>query len=237
MSTGPLATTNDPVEVIVDTTPTSEVVYKVSDNTVYKSVDDLFKGAIEKEKYIQQLIEENKNLKQENELKTNQYNFKEELDKMAEVLNKDNSKPVETTNPNELSIEEQVKKALDSERARQTAEANVLKVNEALVKTFGEEADNKLNTKLKEINLSKEDYTRLASTSPDAALKMLEVNKTNMVDLSSIHGKSLHVSNSSPSADSALLEEIKSNHSNPKYMAQIFEKALANPSILNNLKW
>ena len=97
------------INVGTDTNPEqinegSNQTFVVSDKTVYHSVDDLYKGAIEKEKFIGELVSKVKTLEEQLKLNENKANLEEGLTKMIDALEHNNGNNQEPTSPADVNL-------------------------------------------------------------------------------------------------------------------------------------
>lgn len=210
----------------------------VGETSVYKDVASLLKGAQEKEKLIKTLLAENKEYKDQLARFTNIENFKEELQKMTEVQ----IQTPETVTTNPLSEEEIQKIAVQAmlkQQQESAQEANLAKAMETLAVTFGAEAENKLSIKAKELGMTPEAIKELAKTSPQAFNSLMGIEAPKQVSLDALRGYA-HTVSQPTQPTTGLLDEFRGNPNlvhDARYMGDLFEKAVRDPSILDDFEW
>lgn len=190
----PIQTRTEPAEPFI-----------VGANSVYKDVASLFEGAKQKEALIETLKAEKRELEERMKAISN-------LNKFEEDLNKMDTTQTEVTQPTSQLTEEKVQelalKALQQQQAQQTTESNLKTVNDTLAKIFGAEAENKLETKCKELGISKEFGMSIAKDSPKAFLKMLGLDEPAMVSVDSLIGKG-HLTSTQPTQPTQPMSDIE----------------------------
>ncbi len=162
----------------------------------FKSEEDLAKGKIEADAFIDHLKEENKGLRAELEAAQR----KAAEDQVAAMRDQLSKAPAEQTTeevtPSQLSsedIESHIEKFVTRRENQRTAQANLDSTNSELVKHFGdpEKAGVAVRARAEALGLSLEDVTKMAARSPKAALELirgggevpaLDISKTSSVD-------------------------------------------------------
>jgi hypothetical protein len=168
-----------------DPTKVQEVLKElVGEGKKFKTVEDLAKGKLESDTFIEQLKSEQAALRLELAAKEEKVKeaatLKELMDKLDKA--KPNSTGKEETTP--LSRDELKKMFLDTveERDKSTARtSNRAKANEVLLGKFGgdaEKASTYVASKAKELGLTKEALGELSETSPNAFTQLLGLQGT-----------------------------------------------------------
>lgn len=165
--------------------------FVVGETSVYKDVDSLYKGAIEKEKTIQQLKQQNRELMERLEQFNNIENFREELKKMTEA-NISNNGTENTSSISEERIQEIAVQAMLRKKQEETEQKNLADAKATLQRNFGAEADNKFEAKCKELGMTKEMLENIAATNPKAFNKLMDFEQPASVQfqdvVASVHG-------------------------------------------------
>lgn len=226
-------------EATTNTNGSTQEPFIVGETSVYKDVPSLLKGAIEKEKVIGELKNENKELREALTRLNNINNFKEELKKMTEE-NISNNGTENTSSISEEKIQEIALQAMLKKQQEAKAESNVAQAMQAVEEAFGGEAENKIEMKSKELGMTKEALKELAKNSPQAFTTLMGVQAPRQVRFEDL----AQYSRSTPSAPQqsapSELQKLKDNPSlyqDNKYMGDLFKRACADPSILGDFEW
>ena len=157
---------------------------------------------------------------------------------MSETTGEDISKmSVDATNT--ISAEEIQKIVLQSmqqEQVRVAKEANLNKVMADLQATYGTEAENKLTVKSQELGMSVEALKELAKDSPNAFRALMGVQEARTVSLQDVQ----RFSTNSGTPQRGVMDDFKENPGlmkDSRYLNDLFNKALKDPSILNDFTW
>lgn len=232
------------INVGTDTNPEqinegSNQTFVVSDKTVYHSVDDLYKGAIEKEKFIGELVSKVKTLEEQLKLNENKANLEEGLTKMIDALEHNNGNNQEPTSPADVNtIEKIAAQVFQKQQEEHEKSANVSFVENRINSYFGESSKEKLEAKLKSLNMNQEEFINLAATKPQVALKLIDVDTSApKVNMENLYTKAVTPQINTVSKPNSLYEELKIHGTDPRWMANKFEEALKDPSILSDLVW
>lgn len=181
--------TGEGIQAPVQTTTEPAQPFIVGANSVYKDVPSLLEGARQKEALIETLKAEKRELEARMQAITNLNKLQEDLTKMENTT----TQPAEVTQPTSQITEEKVQelalKAMQQQQQQQASEANLKMVKDTLEKVFGTDAENKLETKCKELGISKEFGMSIAKDSPKAFMKMLGLEDPVMVSVESLIGK------------------------------------------------
>lgn len=232
------------INVGTDTNPEqinegSNQTFVVSDKTVYHSVDDLYKGAIEKEKFIGELVSKVKTLEEQLKLNENKANLEEGLTKMIDALEHNNGNNQEPTSPADINtIEKIAAQVFQKQQEEHEKSTNVSFVENRINSYFGESSKEKLEAKLKSLNMNQEEFINLAATKPQVALKLIDVDASApKVNMENLYTKAVTPQINTASKPNSLYEELKIHGTDPRWMANKFEEALKDPSILSDLVW
>lgn len=232
------------INVGTDTNPEqinegSNQTFVVSDKTVYHSVDDLYKGAVEKEKFIGELVSKVKTLEEQLKLNENKANLEEGLTKMIDALEHNNGNNQEPTSPADVNtIEKIAAQVFQKQQEEHEKSSNVSFVENRINSYFGESSKEKLEAKLKSLNMNQEEFINLAATKPQVALKLIDVDASApKVNMENLYTKAVTPQINAVSKPNSLYEELKIHGTDPRWMANKFEEALKDPSILSDLVW
>jgi hypothetical protein len=162
----------------------------VGDGKKFKTVDDLARGKAESDAFINRLLEEQKQLRDDFNQVRAQLNQRTKLDEFLDKVNKpdsdtsgsDNNQNSNSGGANQAAfdpskIDEIVDKRLsDKERERQ-AQSNANFVKEELQKAYGADYVTKLAEVAEDLGLSRERVNQLAATEPKALLRLVGVGQ------------------------------------------------------------
>lgn len=215
--------------------------YIVGEHSVYNSVDDLLRGAREKEAYIQKLLgdmkavkEENESLKQDKSLKETLLNIRKGNTMTEEALT-----PAENTNPQftDDAIKQIALKAMAEANAAQTAAKN-LKECKDLVASKAGDADIAIKNKAEELGVTEQDLTDMAANKPQLFKKLFDI--TAPVNGASFITNGVRTEAQPTTAGTNKFEElIKTPNKcyDQNFMASLITEALKNPNILGDSEW
>lgn len=213
--------------------------FVVGETSVYKDVPSLLKGAIEKEKVIGELKNENRELREALSRVNNINNFKEEFLKMTEA-NISNNGTENTSSISEEKIQEIALQAMQKQQQEAKAASNEAQAMQALQEAFGGEAENKLEMKSKELGMTPEALKELAKNSPQAFTTLMGVQAPKQVRFEDLAQYNRSTPQASQTAAPSELQKLKENpklYQDSKYMGDLFKKACQDPSILNDFEW
>lgn len=211
----------------------------VGETSVYKDVPSLLKGAIEKEKVIGELKNENRELREALSRVNNINNFKEEFLKMTEA-NISNNGTENTSSISEEKIQEIALQAMLKNQQEAKEATNVAQAMQAVEEAFGGEAENKIEMKSKELGMTKEALKELAKTSPQAFTSLMGIQGPKQVHFEDLARFSRSAPASSTQTQESELQKLKDNpklYQDSKYMGDLFKKAYQDPSILKDFEW
>ena len=226
------ATTSNAVTGNVDN-PVATTTYVVGEHSVYNSVEELYKGAIQKEGYIQTLKQELAEARATIEELSKNETIVERLKQIRE--NKmDNT---ENTNPSMLP-EEAIKQialnAMQDYNKATEAESNLANCKQA-VASINADVDLAMKNKAQELGCTVEYLESIAKTSPKAFKSMFGIKETVSFDSVNFLQSSRHANNEPASTEADTF--FKSKDMSPAKVAEFMKKAMANPSMLSNIKW
>lgn len=226
------ATTSNAVTGNVDN-PVATTTYVVGEHSVYNSVEELYKGAIQKEGYIQTLKQELAEARATIEELSKNETIVEKLKQIRE--NKmDNT---ENTNPSMLP-EEAIKQialnAMQDYNKATEAESNLANCKQA-VASINADVDLAMKNKAQELGCTVEYLEGIAKTSPKAFKSMFGIKETVSFDSVNFLQSSRHANNEPASTEADTF--FKSKDMSPAKVAEFMKKAMANPSMLSNIKW
>lgn len=157
-----------------DNSPAQDPVAElVGEGKKFASVEDMARGKLEADAYIESLKAELDSLK----------NTNSKMDELLEAVKSGSvAEPVATSNPTPSNptakdttpsfspedIEALVAKKLAETQNQQTREQNSRSVQEALSKAYGEKAREVVTTKMQELGMTEDQVTELAASNPKA---------------------------------------------------------------------
>lgn len=165
-------------------TPEEILQALVGDEGKYKSPEELAKGYVNAEKFINQLKQENEDLRVKTQAAASVDDILARLKPEADDgKDKANQPPADTTPPEEggKTLAEQVQAAVeatlaqrDQQAQEQTAQQNQAQVVQSLVAKYGDKASEVMEARSKELGM---DLEELAGRSPKAVLDLMGVDK------------------------------------------------------------
>ena len=206
-------------------------IINVGEHSAYRSVEDLVKGKAEADKYIAKLLAE---AKAKDEMITNltaRANITDELKQIREA----NMKGTENTNTLEITedaMRQIALKTMQEEQASQKAAANWQNCRDA-VATVNSDVDLALKNKAQELGCTVEYLQGIAQTSPKAFKSMFGLKDTVSFDSVNFLQSTRHVDNEPNNED---YNEMLKAANNPRVAADLFNKAMKNPELLDKLK-
>lgn len=156
----------------------------VGEGKKFKTVEDLARGKIEADRFIEKLKNETEGLR--TELNT-RIGLTEFLDQIKNTSKPDNQPSgnnqtqdggEKTTALTPDQIEELLDRRLTEREKAQIASKNLRETKQKLAEAFGPNYVNKLNEEAASLGLTKEYMNNLAATAPQALFKLLGVNQT-----------------------------------------------------------
>jgi len=208
-------------------TNTQSGMYVVGPHSVYNSVNELLEGAKQKEMYIAKLEAENAALQSEVSKASNREQFMQDLQRLTTPTTA--QQPAATTADNESKLKELVNKVLTdkAEEARQTQMMSNAKT------IFGDEVEQKLEAKASELGMTKQQLTSLPE---NAFYTLVGIKKEQTVAPVNMMQGRQGMFSQAPTEAEAFAAEVKSAEAkDPRKMAELIERACANPSLLANL--
>ena len=180
---------NDPLNevdnILENTDPKDLIDTLVGEGKKYPSVSELAKGAIFKDAHIKKIEKENAELRQKI---TSDASIKDLIEALSNKSDSDTSnKDTNTTSEpkeevknvvNPDDIVNKVLEQINTQRMRETAEANLNLVKTKLQEAFGPSYQNKLMELVTDLDLPQETVDNLAKTRPQSLLKLLRVDGT-----------------------------------------------------------
>lgn len=206
-------------------------VINVGEHSAYKSVEDLVKGKAEADKYIAKLLAE---AKAKDEMITNltaRANITEELKQIREA----NKMGTENTNTLEITEDAMKQIALKTmqEEAQRTTAQNNWENCKAAVATVNSDVELALKNKAQELGCTVEYLQGIAQTSPKAFKSMFGIKDTVSFDSVNFLQSTRQTSNETSNED---YSEMLKTANNPKVAADLFNKAMKDPSMLDKIK-
>ena len=194
----------------------------------------MYKGAVQKEQYIQKLVKEAAELraqleqnKYETDLRQELINFRKE----ALMTNNDTTQVENTTTLTDDTIKEIALKAMQENMAKQQAEKNLQECKN-LLGSSEDDINLAMKNKANELGVTVEDLTDMASTKPQLFKRLFDIKEAKTVDF--IPSSVRQVNDTQP-VDG--YSEFVKNAKDTRYVASMVEKALKDPSIVSGWEW
>lgn len=232
------ATTVEPVEgndlSEATTTGNEQKPFIVGEHSVYNTVEDLYKGAVQKEQYIQKLLKEAAELRAQVEQNQYETDLRQELVKYrkeALMTNNDTTQVENTTTLTDDTIKEIALKAMQENMAKQQQEKN-LQECKGMLGANEDDINLALKNKASELGVTVEDLNDMAATKPQLFKRLFDIKDTRPADF--IPSSVRQVKDAQPVDGYA---EFVKNAKDPRYVASIVEKAMKDPSIVSDWEW
>lgn len=209
--------------------------YIVGEHSVYNSVEDLLNGARQKEAMITKLLEENKTLRAQYENLSKSTSVIDELKTLRQQelqskdANTDNTKSM--INPD--TIKDIALKAMQEQSAIDKANGNLKDCQDAVTRLTGD-CDLAFKNKANELGITVDYLKDIAKTSPKAFKNMFGIKEERVITPDFLQSTK-QVSTTNNESDSFF--KNKEALKNPKAIASFMERAMKDPSLLNNIKW
>lgn len=206
----------------------------VGEHSVYNTVEDLYKGAVQKEQYIQKLLKEAAELRAQVEQNKYETDLRQELIKYrkdALMTNNDTTQVENTTTLTDDTIKEIALKAMQENMAKQQAEKNLQECKSMLGSTE-DDINLALKNKATELGVTVEDLNDMAATKPQLFKRLFDIKEAPKVDFIP---SSVRQVNNTPFTDG--YSEYVKNATNPKYVSEMVDKAMKDPSIISGWEW
>lgn len=226
------ATTSQAVTENNDAVATTTFV--VGEHSVYKSVEDLFEGAKQKEQYIQKLVADLKEANTKIEELQGKSNIVEQLKQIRENKMDNNTENTNTSVLPEEAIKQIALNAMQDYNKQTEAESNLANCKQA-VASINSDVDLALKNKANELGCTVEYLENIAKTSPKAFKSMFGIKDSVSFDSVNFLQSSRHTNTENQSNEAQ--DFFKSKTTDPRAVADFMKKAMANPSILDNVKW
>lgn len=232
------ATTVEPVEGTdlseATTTGNEQKPFIVGEHSVYNTVEDLYKGAVQKEQYIQKLLKEAAELRAQVEQNKHETDLRKELinfRKEALMTNNDTTQVENTTTLTDDTIKEIALKAMQENMAKQLEEKNLKECKE-LLGSSDDDINLALKNKASELGVTVEDLNDMAAKKPQLFKRLFDIKEARQVDF--IPSSVRQVNNTQPVDSYA---EFVKNANDPRYVASLVDKAMKDPSIVSGWEW
>lgn len=208
--------------------------FVVGEHSVYKSVEDLFEGAKQKEQYIQKLVADLKEANTKIDELTNKSNIVDQLKQIRENKMDTNTENTNTSVLPEEAIKQIALNAMQDYNKQTEAESNLANCKQA-VASMNSDVDLALKNKAQELGCTVEYLENIARTSPKAFKSMFGIKESATFDSVNFLQNSRRANTETTNTESD--EFFKSKHHTPSQVAAFMEKAMKNPSMLDNIKW
>lgn len=227
------ATTSQAVTDNNDSVATT--TYVVGEHSVYNSVEELFKGAKQKEEYISKLQQELATARETIEKLSTKSNITEQLKQIRE--NKMDTENTNTPMLPEDAIKQIALKAMQESNKAQEAESNLANCKQAVASISGD-VDTALKSKAKELGCTVEYLESIAKTSPKAFKSMFGIKEAVSFDSINFLQNSRQATQESDSNEAEAFFKNKAAVRDPRAVAAFMDKAMKDPSILSKInKW
>lgn len=223
------ATTSD-VEELNGNGGTTNFI-NVGEHSGYKSVEELVKGKAEADKFIERLKAEAKEREELIAQLQKNNTIVEELKRIRSInMNTENTN---THDVNEDAMKQIALKVMQEENAIRVAEENLSTCRKA-VSTLNSDVELAMKNKAQELGCTVEYLEGIAKTSPKAFKSMFGIKESVSFDSVNFLQSSRHVTQTEEAKEE--INNMLKAGSNPKVMAELFNKAVKDPSLLDNLK-
>lgn len=222
------ATTSD-VEELNDTGVKTDYI-NVGEHSGYKSVEELIKGKAEADKFIEKLKTE---AREREELIAQLQKNSTIVDELKQIRSMNmNTENTNTHDVNEDAMKQIALKVLQDENANRIAEENLSTCRKA-VSTLNSDVELAMKNKAQELGCTVEYLEGIAKTSPKAFKSMFGIKESVSFDSVNFLQSSRHVTQTDEAKEE--INNMLKSGSNPKVMAALFNKAVKDPSLLDNI--
>lgn len=223
------ATTSD-VEDLNNTGEATTII-NVGEHSAYKSVEELIKGKQEADKYITQLKAE---AREREELIAQLQKNNSIVNELKQIRSmKMDTENTNTHDVNEDAMKQIALKVLQDENANKIATDNLNNCKSA-VAALNSDVELAMKNKAQELGCTVEYLESIAKTSPKAFKTMFGIKESVSFDSVNFLQSSRHVTQTEESKEE--INNMLKSGNNPKVMSDLFNKALKDPSLLDNLK-
>jgi hypothetical protein len=223
------ATTSD-VEDLKNTGEATTII-NVGEHSAYKSVEELIKGKQEADKYITQLKAE---AREREELIAQLQKNNSIVNELKQIRSmKMDTENTNTHDVNEDAMKQIALKVLQDENANKIATDNLNNCKNA-VAALNSDVELAMKNKAQELGCTVEYLEGIAKTSPKAFKTMFGIKEAVSFDSVNFLQSSRHVTQTEESREE--INNMLKSGNNPKVMSELFNKALKDPSLLDNLK-
>lgn len=226
------ATTSQAVTDNNDSVATT--TYVVGEHSVYNSVEELFKGAKQKEEYISKLQQELATAREKIEELSTKSNITEQLKQIRE--NKMDTENTNTPMLPEDAIKQIALKAMQESNKAQEAESNLANCKQA-VASINSDVDLALKNKAKELGCTVEYLEDIARHSPKAFKSMFGIKETVSFDSVNFFQSSKQATNTTDTSVADSFFKDKNLVNNPAKVAEFMQRAMKDPSLVSHIKW
>ena len=206
--------------------------FVVGEHSVYKSVEDLIEGKRQADAYIAKLSSELKEANATIEQLKKTGTIVEQLKQIRET--KMDTENTNTPKLPEDAIKQIALNAMQEQTKALEAENNLANCKQA-VASINADVDLAMKNKAQELGCTVEYLEGIAKTSPKAFKSMFGIKETVSFDSVNFLQSSRHANNEPASTEADTF--FKSKDMSPAKVAEFMKKAMANPSMLSNIKW
>lgn len=222
------------------TTGMEQKPFIVGEHSVYKTVEDLYKGAIQKEQYIQKLQKENAELLEKLDSINMETNLVEEFQQLRKgntpMMNEDNQMSMSNTNApmTDEDIKQIALKAMQENAEKQRKETNLAECK-SLLGSDDNAVNLALKNKAKELGVTEEDLLAMAADKPQLFKRLIGVQATTKTF--DFMPSSIRTSNNTQENSGSIYEDFRKNCTNPRYVADFVNRAMKDPSMVDSFEW
>lgn len=151
----------------------------VGEGKKFRTIEDLAKAKLESDSFIQRLQDENKGIRDDLNARVRMEQLLEKLEEVSDGGTdiSDNNQSRNNSPDNRPDLETIIEQKLTKRDAEQKASSNVTQVKDALRKYFGDNYEEKLKTRIDDLDLDPKELNDLAKKSPKAFLKLVGIGE------------------------------------------------------------
>lgn len=166
-------------DLLSDTNTSNVLDQLVGEGKKFKTQEDLARGKIESDTFIQRLQSEMTELRKDLNERVRMEELLERLEtaRSNDGTNSNESNQLSGDRPNSPDLETIIEQKLSKREQQKTAKENVAEVRKALEKHFGEDYEAKLKAKAEELQLTVAELNDWAKKSPKAFLELVGVRE------------------------------------------------------------
>lgn len=180
MSNEQVSTTFGTSTTTVPNTPAPDPVLElVGEGKKFKTVQDLAKGKIEADNFVEQLKTENKALREALGNGEDTTAIQVKLDKLLAAKDERTTTPPTGNQTTKESLtQEDVLNLLNQDRVKNQMLGNSRTFNETVTKVLGDKAEETVKKRVADLGLDLGLFNQMVATAPESALRLVGINKT-----------------------------------------------------------